>query len=62
LNDLRIDYALSKLLKDKRFRSYKLAVVAEELGYNNEQAFSLAFKRKTGTTLTAYLKEIENLS
>lgn len=59
LNDLRIDYALNKLVKDKRFRSYKLSVIAEELGYNNEQAFSLAFKKKTGTTLSIYIKEIE---
>lgn len=60
LNDLRIDYAIDKLLKDRKFRSYKLTVVAEELGYNNEQAFATAFKKKTGTTFTIYIKEIEN--
>jgi len=59
LNDLRIDYALSKLVRDKKFRSYKLSVIATELGYNNEQAFAIAFKKKTGTTLSIYLKEIE---
>ncbi|MDP9956596.1 AraC-like DNA-binding protein [Epilithonimonas hungarica] len=59
LNDLRIDYALVKLVKDKSFRSYKLSVIAEELGYNSEQAFYLAFKRKTGTTLSTYIREIE---
>lgn len=59
INDLRIDYALKRLITDKKFRSYKLSVVAEELGYNNEQAFSLAFKKKTGTTLSIYIKEIE---
>ncbi|MDV3750189.1 hypothetical protein CMU19_02155 [Elizabethkingia anophelis] len=59
LNDLRIDYALDKLVKDKKFRSYKLVVIAEELGYNNEQAFAIAFKRKTGTTLSIYIKEIK---
>ncbi|WP_139018759.1 helix-turn-helix domain-containing protein, partial [Elizabethkingia anophelis] len=61
LNDLRIDYALDKLVKDKKFRSYKLVVIAEELGYNNEQAFAIAFKRKTGTTLSIYIKEIERI-
>ncbi|WP_133121702.1 helix-turn-helix domain-containing protein [Chryseobacterium sp. PMSZPI] len=59
LNDLRIDFALNRLVKDKKFRSYKLSVIAEELGYNNEQAFSLAFKKKTGTSLSIYIKEIE---
>ncbi|WP_045492636.1 helix-turn-helix domain-containing protein [Chryseobacterium sp. StRB126] len=62
LNDLRIDFALNRLVKDKKFRSYKLSVIAEELGYNNEQAFSLAFKKKTGTTLSMYIKEIDNLT
>lgn len=62
LNDLRIDYALSRLVKDKKFRSYKLSVIAEELGYNNEQAFALAFKKRTGTTLSIYLKEIDHTS
>ncbi|MDV7697831.1 helix-turn-helix domain-containing protein [Chryseobacterium soli] len=59
LNDLRINYALNRLVKDRKFRSYKLSVIADELGYNNEQAFSLAFKKKTGITLSIYIKEIE---
>nr|WP_315032754.1 helix-turn-helix transcriptional regulator [uncultured Chryseobacterium sp.] len=62
LNDLRIDFALNRLVKDKKFRSYKIAVIAEELGYNNEQAFSLAFKKKTGTTVSTYIKEIDSLN
>lgn len=59
LNDLRINYALKRLVHDKKFRSYKLSVISEELGYNNEQAFSIAFKKKTGTTLSIYIKEVE---
>ncbi|RTZ50461.1 AraC family transcriptional regulator [Chryseobacterium arthrosphaerae] len=46
LNDLRIDYAINRLVNDRKFRSYKLPFIAEELGYNNEQAFTLAFKRE----------------
>ncbi|MDQ0784484.1 AraC family transcriptional regulator [Chryseobacterium sp. W4I1] len=59
LNDLRIDYAIARLAKDKKFRSYKFPVIAEELGYNNEQAFTLAFKKRTGIPLSFYLREIE---
>ncbi|MDW9380267.1 helix-turn-helix domain-containing protein [Chryseobacterium sp. JV558] len=62
LNDLRIDYAISRLATDRKFRSYKIPFIAEELGYNNEQAFTLAFKKRTGTPLSIYLKEIENMS
>ncbi|MFZ4930048.1 helix-turn-helix domain-containing protein [Chryseobacterium sp. Mn2064] len=61
LNDLRIDYAINRLANDRKFRSYKLPFIAEELGYNNEQAFTLAFKKRTGTPLSVYLKEIENM-
>lgn len=60
LNDLRIDYVLERLVKDKKFRSYKLPAIAEEIGYNNVQAFAAAFKKKTGTTPSIYIKEIEN--
>ncbi|MDQ0065160.1 helix-turn-helix domain-containing protein [Chryseobacterium lathyri] len=59
INDLRIDYAINRLTTDKKFRSYKIPFIAEELGYNNEQAFTLAFKKRTGITLSTYLKEIE---
>ncbi|PWN65044.1 hypothetical protein C1631_020775 [Chryseobacterium phosphatilyticum] len=59
LNDLRIDYVLDLLVKDKKFRSYKLPAIAEEIGYNNVQAFSIAFKKKTGITPSIYIKEIE---
>lgn len=62
LNDLRIDYAINRLANDKKFRSYKIPFIAEELGYNNEQAFTLAFKKRTGTPLSIYLKEIENIN
>ncbi|MEN2435794.1 helix-turn-helix domain-containing protein [Weeksellaceae bacterium A-14] len=62
LNELRIDYALVRLLNDKKFRSYNFAVIAGELGYNDEQAFAKAFKKRTGTTLSTYLKEIESAS
>ncbi|WP_326984186.1 helix-turn-helix domain-containing protein [Chryseobacterium sp. MYb264] len=59
LNDLRIDYVLERLVQDKKFRSYKLPAIAEEIGYNNVQAFSIAFKKKTETTPSIYIKEIE---
>ncbi|AZA79214.1 helix-turn-helix domain-containing protein [Chryseobacterium sp. G0186] len=59
INDLRIDYALNRLVHDKKFRSYKLPAISEEIGYNSVQAFHMAFKKKTGTTPSIYIKEIE---
>lgn len=60
LNHLRTEYAIKQLINDKKFRSYKISAIAEILGYNNEQAFSIAFKKKTGTTVSTFIKEIEN--
>ncbi|AYZ37225.1 helix-turn-helix domain-containing protein [Chryseobacterium indologenes] len=59
LNDLRINFALNRLIKDKKFQAYKVPVIAEELDYNNAEAFSLAFKKKMGTSLSIDTKEIE---
>jgi YesN/AraC family two-component response regulator len=60
LNDLRIDYVLDVLVKDKKFRSYKLPAIAEEIGYNNVQAFSIAFKKKTELLPLFISKKLRN--
>lgn len=58
LNDLRIDYAIQQIAEDQKLRTYTIAGIADEMGYNDKQAFSAAFKRKTGITISAYIKEI----
>ncbi|MFP3835477.1 helix-turn-helix domain-containing protein [Chryseobacterium sp. SIMBA_028] len=60
LNDLRVNYAIAQITEDSKLRSYKISGIADELGYNNEQAFCIAFKKKTGTTVSAFIKEINN--
>ena len=60
LNDLRIDYAIKQIAKNKGLlSSLTIAGAAQEFGYNNEQAFSLAFKRRTGTTVSVFIKEMK---
>ncbi|MGU3376570.1 helix-turn-helix domain-containing protein [Chryseobacterium sp. M5A1_1a] len=60
LNDLRVNYAITQIAEDPKLRSYKISGIADELGYNNEQAFCIAFKKKTETTVSAYIKEVSN--
>ncbi len=37
-NDIRINYALNRLVKDNKFSSYKkMTLISDELGDNNEQ-------------------------
>ena len=46
MNYHHIDYAINRLATDRKFPSYKIPFIVEELGYNNESSFNLAFKKK----------------
>ncbi len=59
LNDLRIEYALNALQKDKKIRKYTIKALAEEFGYNNSESFSKAFYKKTGIKPSYFIKQIE---
>ncbi|QHI35767.1 hypothetical protein IMCC3317_11150 [Kordia antarctica] len=61
INDLRIDYVITKLKKDKRFRKYAIKSIAEEIGYANSQSFSNAFSKKTGIKPSYFIKQLNNL-
>lgn len=60
MNEIRIDYAITRLKEDKRFRSYTIKAIALEVGFNNAQSFSIAFHKKTGINPSYFLKQLEN--
>lgn len=60
MNEIRIDYAITRLKEDKRFRSYTIKAIAMEVGFNNAQSFSIAFHKKTGINPSYFLKQLEN--
>lgn len=63
LNDLRIDYAVNKLTKDKKLRKYTVKALAEEFGFNNSESFAKAFYSSTGLQPSYFIKKInEDLS
>ena len=59
LNNLRIDYAISKLSKDKQFKSYTIKAIAESSGFNTAQSFTNAFYKKTGIYPSYFIKRID---
>ena len=61
MNDLRIDYALRRLKHDKRFRSFSVKSIAEEIGYKSDKSFTKHFKSKTGINPSYYIKNLEKL-
>ncbi|MGH1383158.1 helix-turn-helix domain-containing protein [Kordia sp.] len=58
LNNLRIQYTLTRLEEDKKFRMYTIKAIAKEVGYKSHGSFSRAFKAKTGENPSTYLKKI----
>lgn len=62
INDLRIDYALLKLKDDRKFRSYAVHAIAEELGYKSPDSFTKYFKKHTGLLPSVYIKKLNTLS
>lgn len=61
ITDLRLDYALTQLKKDKKFRTYDIKSIASELGFNTSESFSKAFKKRTGIYPSFYIKNLNKL-
>ncbi len=58
INNLKIDFAIKKLTEDKKFRSYTIKAIAEEVGFNKAQSFSTAFNKKTGINPSYFIKQL----
>ncbi len=59
INDLRINFVIDKLKEDAKFRKYTVKAIAQEIGFNNSEAFSKAFYKNTGIYPSYFIKEIE---
>lgn len=59
LNELRITYIVEELNNNERLRKYTIAAIADEIGYNNSESFSNAFKKITGTLPSYYIKLLQ---
>lgn len=58
INDLRIDYAVTKLQQNNKLRNYTIQALALEFGFNSAESFSAAFYKKTGIKPTYFIKEL----
>ncbi|AXT18516.1 helix-turn-helix domain-containing protein [Flavobacteriaceae bacterium AU392] len=59
INDLRIDYVVNRLKQDLKFRKFTIKAIANDIGFNTDQAFSKAFYKKTGIYPSYFIKELE---
>lgn len=62
INDLRINYAITRLKNDAIFRSYSIQSISEEMGYKSADSFTKYFKKDTGLNPSFYIKEIKNIT
>ncbi|MCK5441077.1 MAG: helix-turn-helix domain-containing protein [Maribacter sp.] len=58
INGLRINYLLSRLLKEKDFRENKLSYIAASVGYNNLNTFNSAFKKRQGILPSYFIRRL----
>lgn len=59
ITDLRVDYAIERLSHDRKFRSFTIGAIAQEIGFKRSESFSKAFKVKTGLYPSYFIKEID---
>lgn len=58
INDLRIEYIISKLRSDPDFLNYKISYLAEISGFSSHSNFSANFKRVTEFSPSEYIENI----
>ena len=56
--ELRINYVIERLKKDRKFTKYSIAAIADEVGYTNASSFTRVFKKQTGKTPSEFIKSI----
>ncbi|OAB78094.1 helix-turn-helix domain-containing protein [Cochleicola gelatinilyticus] len=59
VNDLRADYALEELRKNKMFRKYTIKAIARECGFNTAESFNKAFYKRCGIYPSYYIKQLK---
>ncbi|WP_254423287.1 helix-turn-helix domain-containing protein [Flavobacterium sp. A45] len=58
INDLRIDYIISLLHNEPKYKHYTNGSLAEEAGFSSTQRFANAFLAKTGMPTTYFMEEL----
>ena len=58
LNDLRIDYILDQMQKDRKLLHYSNRSLASEARFNSERTFYNAFRSRTGITPAFFLEQL----
>jgi len=61
VNTLRIEYVVKRLNADKKFRSFSIKSIANEVGYKSDYSFAKHFKAKMGMNPSYHIKKLDIL-
>jgi AraC-like DNA-binding protein len=59
LTELRINYLITILQKDSKYKKYTIQALGEEIGYTNASSFSRSFKNYLGKTPSEYINSLK---
>jgi AraC-like DNA-binding protein len=59
INDLKVDYIVSMLYENPKFRNYTNKALGEEAGFGSTQNFTRAFNKVTGMSPTFFIAELK---
>lgn len=60
INDLKVDYLITVLHKERKIRNYTNKALAEEAGFSSTQRFVNAFYSRTGMPPSYFIEKIKN--
>jgi len=58
ITELRMNYLITIIQKDSKYKKYTIQALGEEIGYTNASSFSRSFKNFKGLTPSDYLKSL----
>ncbi|MDP9962142.1 helix-turn-helix domain-containing protein [Chryseobacterium lathyri] len=59
INELRINYIIEKLKNEPQYRNYKIASLADEVGFSSHSKFTTVFKKVTSLSPSLFLKYLQ---
>ncbi|MEY8758932.1 helix-turn-helix domain-containing protein [Chryseobacterium tongliaoense] len=59
INELRINYIIEKLKNDSQYRNYKMASLADEVGFSSHSKFTKVFKKETSLSPSLFIKYLQ---
>ncbi|MGH1383703.1 helix-turn-helix domain-containing protein [Kordia sp.] len=58
INDLRIDYMITRIQHDPLYLKYTIRAIAAEAGFSNQEGFLRAFRKRTGLNPSYFIKKV----